>query len=242
MKSIRLLLSALAFAFVTFFPWFSVEAKSVSVRGHYRKDGTYVQPHMRSAPDGNVSNNWSTRGNINPYTGEIGTKDPLGGSTSGDVYVDGYIRSDGTYVQPHIRSAPDGNKANNWSTQGNINPYTGEPGSRPLDPGPSSYQGYPQVVSPLQGGGHRGSQFGPSQKSSSDNVDVRNRMSVAEDIRRKYGKQFDWNKHSFLELSDIRNRMSVAEDIRRKYGKQFEWSNYSFLELSDIRYSLRSTR
>jgi len=51
-------------------------AGDVHVRGHYRKDGTYVRPHMRSSPDGNVFNNWSTKGNVNPYTGKTGTKDP----------------------------------------------------------------------------------------------------------------------------------------------------------------------
>ena len=48
----------------------------VYVRGYSRRDGTYVQPHYRSNPDGNVFNNWSTRGNINPYTGREGTVDP----------------------------------------------------------------------------------------------------------------------------------------------------------------------
>lgn len=47
---------------------------SVRVRGYIRKDGTYVAPHYRSAPDGNFNNNWSTKGNINPYTGKEGTK------------------------------------------------------------------------------------------------------------------------------------------------------------------------
>jgi hypothetical protein len=47
---------------------------SVSVRGYTRKDGTYVQPHYRSAPDGSFSNNWSTKGNTNPYTGKEGTR------------------------------------------------------------------------------------------------------------------------------------------------------------------------
>lgn len=47
---------------------------SVYVRGYTRKDGTYVRPHYRSRPDGNFSNNWSTKGNVNPYTGAIGTK------------------------------------------------------------------------------------------------------------------------------------------------------------------------
>jgi len=51
-------------------------AADVHVRGYYRNDGTYVRPHMRSSPDGNVFNNWSTKGNVNPYTGKTGTKDP----------------------------------------------------------------------------------------------------------------------------------------------------------------------
>ncbi|MBB3193141.1 hypothetical protein [Roseateles terrae] len=45
---------------------------AVAVRGYVKKDGTYVAPHMRSAPDANFQNNWSTTGNVNPYTGEPG--------------------------------------------------------------------------------------------------------------------------------------------------------------------------
>lgn len=47
----------------------------VSVRGYTKRDGTYVAPHMRSRPDKSFDNNWSTRGNVNPYTGKPGTKD-----------------------------------------------------------------------------------------------------------------------------------------------------------------------
>lgn len=36
------------------------------------------------------------------------------GVASADVYVDGYYRSDGTYVQPHVRSSPDGQRWNNY--------------------------------------------------------------------------------------------------------------------------------
>ena len=46
------------------------------VNGYYRSNGTYVQGHHRSKRDGNVYNNWSTKGNINPYTGEEGTRNP----------------------------------------------------------------------------------------------------------------------------------------------------------------------
>lgn len=45
-----------------------------------------------------------------------------------DTYVDGYTRSDGTYVQPHFRSQPDNYQDNNYSARGNTNPYTGESG------------------------------------------------------------------------------------------------------------------
>lgn len=44
------------------------------VNGHFRRDGTYVEPHYCSTPDGNFRNNWSTRGNVNPYTGQWGTR------------------------------------------------------------------------------------------------------------------------------------------------------------------------
>lgn len=47
-------------------------AKDTYVRGHYRKDGSYVQPHYRSAPDSTVTNNYSFEGNRNPYTGNVG--------------------------------------------------------------------------------------------------------------------------------------------------------------------------
>lgn len=57
-------------------------AGDVYVHGYYRSDGTYVRPHYRSAPDGNPYNNWSTRGNVNPYTGKLGTKSPYGSSNT----------------------------------------------------------------------------------------------------------------------------------------------------------------
>ena len=50
-------------------------------------------------------------------------------TVAADVWVDGYCRSDGTYVQGHYRSSPDSSVTNNWSYSGNTNPYTGEVGS-----------------------------------------------------------------------------------------------------------------
>lgn len=57
--------------------------------------------------------------------------------------VGGYVRKDGTYVQPHMRSSPDGIRENNWSYPGNTNPYTGQtaPGNIWQAPGPNTIQG-----------------------------------------------------------------------------------------------------
>jgi hypothetical protein len=44
-------------------------------------------------------------------------------------YVHGYTRSNGTYVQGYERSSPDNTVTNNYSYQGNVNPYTGQTGS-----------------------------------------------------------------------------------------------------------------
>ena len=48
------------------------------VRPHVRSDGTYVQGHVRSAPNDTRIDNYSTRGNTNPYTGTAGTQSPYG--------------------------------------------------------------------------------------------------------------------------------------------------------------------
>lgn len=51
-------------------------AQSHYVRPHVRSDGTYVQGHMQTNPDSSRSNNWSSQGNVNPYTGAMGTVNP----------------------------------------------------------------------------------------------------------------------------------------------------------------------
>lgn len=56
---------------------FAAEASAQNhVNGYVRRDGTYVAPHMRSAPDSSYNNNWSTSPNVNPYTGQTGTHAP----------------------------------------------------------------------------------------------------------------------------------------------------------------------
>jgi hypothetical protein len=52
------------------------------------------------------------------------------GSSGGSHRVRSYTKKDGTYVPGHRQTNPDGTKINNWSTKGNVNPYTGKPGTK----------------------------------------------------------------------------------------------------------------
>jgi hypothetical protein len=52
------------------------------------------------------------------------------GSKSEHEHVDGYTRKDGTHVNAHERTTADGTKTNNWTTKGNVNPYTGKAGTQ----------------------------------------------------------------------------------------------------------------
>jgi hypothetical protein len=49
---------------------------STYVKPHFQKDGTFVQGHQRTNPDATQYNNWSTKGNTNPYTFKPGTVEP----------------------------------------------------------------------------------------------------------------------------------------------------------------------
>jgi hypothetical protein len=53
----------------------SPTGNSHAVNGHFKKDGTYVQPHRATNPNQTQRDNWSSKPNVNPYTGKPGTKE-----------------------------------------------------------------------------------------------------------------------------------------------------------------------
>jgi hypothetical protein len=66
--------TVLVFAIIMFLmPIFNVEAY-VSVKGYYRKDGTYVRPHVRSNPNGVKYDNYSYTPSQGLYNKTYGTK------------------------------------------------------------------------------------------------------------------------------------------------------------------------
>lgn len=55
-------------------------------------------------------------------------------------YQEGYYRSNGTYVQPHMKTEKDNTNGNEFGTRGNTNPFTLKEGTRPRDYSPEAYQ------------------------------------------------------------------------------------------------------
>jgi len=97
----------------------------VQVKGYYRKDGTYVRPHVRTAPNSTVTDNYSYHGNYNPnleYNKPLPTSSPSSNynssnSTAEKEWVNGYYRNDGTYVNGYYRNK----RSTNSSTSDNSN-------------------------------------------------------------------------------------------------------------------------
>ena len=61
--------------------------------------------------------------------------------------VSGYTRSNGTYVESHVRTMPNNTNWDNFSTKGNSNPYTGSTGHRARDYSRDAYNyGAPLIL------------------------------------------------------------------------------------------------
>lgn len=51
-----------------------VSSGSHTISGHTTKNGTYVAPSHATNPNSTKTDNYSQKGNVNPYTGKAGTK------------------------------------------------------------------------------------------------------------------------------------------------------------------------
>lgn len=107
----------------------------VFVKGYTKKDGTYVQPYHRSSPTSSTEDKKATRAtetsnSVNKEVTKESARKNSASQKEGDVSVKGYYRKDGTYVKPYHRSSPNKTDKDNWSTKGNVNPYTGKEGTK----------------------------------------------------------------------------------------------------------------
>lgn len=51
-------------------------AKTVKVKSYFKSNGTYVSSHYKTSSNKTKLDNYSTKGNYNPYTGKSGTVNP----------------------------------------------------------------------------------------------------------------------------------------------------------------------
>lgn len=71
------IITGLALVFLLFVSAGSVEAKTVRVKSYYKPSThSFVMPSYRTSPNKTKLDNYSTKGNYNPYTGKKGTVNP----------------------------------------------------------------------------------------------------------------------------------------------------------------------
>lgn len=86
----------------------------VRVNGYTRKDGTHVAPHYRSSPNSSKHDNYSTRGNYNPYTGKKGTVNPYSYPVVVPVPSLPTTTSPARTYQPSRQPLPQAELGNQW--------------------------------------------------------------------------------------------------------------------------------
>lgn len=75
----KIFLSLIALLLIVSFSLVSVpRAEALQrVKGYTTKRGTYVAPHFKSSPNKSKFDNFSTKGNVNPFNGKKGTVNPF---------------------------------------------------------------------------------------------------------------------------------------------------------------------
>lgn len=196
------------------------------------------------------------------------------------VYVPSYRRDDGVRVREHYRSYPDSSKENNWSTYPNVNPFTGERGSKresdnspselpsirkteatgsssggateplPLDP----LDSVPTMSSDATAAERPSDSVEPSDSTSegiarSDSYQSVRRPVSSYDVTAKTGDErrrkqlgldlngraigLDWRQHSEDELRGFLERARQAGEISR-LGFTVRWQDHTLAELQEL--------
>ncbi len=75
----KILFGLLAFLLITSFSLASVPSVEAlqGVKGYTKKNGSYVAPHYKTSPNKSKLDNFSSKGNINPFSGKMGTVNPF---------------------------------------------------------------------------------------------------------------------------------------------------------------------
>ena len=90
------------------FTAFASAQSSTYVSGYTKSDGTYVQGYYKTTTDKTNTNNYSTQGNTNSYTGQQGTKPKDYSAESRSYSADKNVQTGSQGGQYYINS--NGNK------------------------------------------------------------------------------------------------------------------------------------
>lgn len=231
----------------------AVAGGDVHVRGYYRSNGTYVQPHYRSAPDGVFSNNWTTLGNVNPYTGEAGhlaAPPAHNGQASEQVPADTdrsptrpvrSVAPTNSLTAPISSASPTAGSERSPST---ANGAAGSP-SRPVVAKP---HGSTKSWTPVQSVGLENYQVEASQETANriralgytvdprgmslaELLDVESRLRTAQRLK-AMGYDADWKASSLMTMLDVESRILAARRLR-SLGHNVDWQQRTLMQMID---------
>lgn len=96
MKRIALFITLFFFLLNNTFIKAQTNNEHIWVNGYVKKDGSYVRGHYKTKANGTVNDNFSTIGNVNPYTGKSGwlPRDIKESEQTHDDYYDRKIPTD----------------------------------------------------------------------------------------------------------------------------------------------------
>jgi hypothetical protein len=85
-----------------------VNPSSVYVSGYTRSDGTYVQGYYKTPPNSTINDNYTTKPNVNPYTGVAGTIQPTTSTSTTTPKYTTPTYTTPTYTTPTVYTGPNG--------------------------------------------------------------------------------------------------------------------------------------
>lgn len=231
----------------------AIAGGDVHVSGYYKSNGTYVQPHYRSAPDSVFSNNWTTLGNVNPYTGEAGhlvappasygrALERTSAATDRSISDSGRpvapanaLAAPKSYASQTVgseRTAPNAVRSMGTpSRQVVAKPHGSTTSWTPVQPVvPSNYEveASQQTAARIRALGYT---VDPSRMSLANLLDVESRLQTAQRIK-GLGYDADWRATSLMTMLDIESRILAARRLR-SLGRNVDWQQRSLMQMID---------
>ena len=165
-----------------------------------------------------------------------------------DNYVNGYYRSNGTYVDSYWRSDADSSPYNNYSYPGNTNPYTGKTAT-----GSSSsyfnnyYDSSNDSDDSLNDAGNRSYLFNRLNKTNNYSSSSTNTLGNYSSSRNLFDDDDDYDSNSFLlkSTNTSLNTYTPSSPTRISSSKSYSWysgisDRWSTSNILDLQSTLKS--